>query len=45
MHIYPRGEHGFALGNEITWHGIKEFIQEENEHWVENAVAWTKKIV
>ncbi len=41
LHIYPRGEHGFALANEITWAGNDEFIQKENEMWVQNVVRWT----
>ena len=44
MHIYPKGEHGFALGNEITWSGKPEHIQEENAKWIENAAAWAKKL-
>lgn len=40
MHIYPRGEHGFALGNEITWDGKDEFIQKANEKWIDSAVEW-----
>ena len=41
MHIYPRGEHGFALANKITWGGNVEFIQKENEMWVQNVARWT----
>ena len=40
LHIYSRGEHGFALANEITWNGNPEFIQKENEKWIENVVRW-----
>lgn len=41
LHIYSRGEHGFALANEITWNGNPEFIQKENEKWIENVVRWS----
>lgn len=44
MHIYPRGDHGFALGNRITWSGNEEHIQEENATWIENAVKWSEKL-
>jgi len=44
LHIYPRGEHGFSLANEITWDGKPEFIQEENAKWVENAAMWAEKL-
>ena len=44
MHIYPRGEHGFALANYITWDGNLEFIQEENEKWIQNVVVWADKL-
>ncbi|MBR5808938.1 MAG: alpha/beta hydrolase [Clostridia bacterium] len=45
LHIYPRGEHGFALANEITWDGNEEFIQKANEEWVANAVRWTQNLI
>lgn len=44
LHIYPRGEHGFALGNKITWSGKPEHVQKENEKWIENAVLWAEKL-
>lgn len=44
MHIYPKGEHGFSLANEITWDGNPEFVQEENAKWVENAARWAEKL-
>ncbi len=40
MHIYPRGEHAFALGNKITWYGETEHIMHGLSDWVENAVRW-----
>lgn len=45
LHIYPKGEHGFALANEITWDGNEEFIQKANEEWVANAVRWTQNLI
>lgn len=44
MHIYPEGEHGFALGNKITWSGKPQHIRKANEAWIENAVLWTETL-
>ena len=44
LHIYPRGEHGFALANEITWCNYQEHVNRANEKWVQNAVEWSKTI-
>ena len=44
MHIYPRGEHGFALGNKIIWSNKPEHVQKANELWIENAVKWAEKL-
>ncbi len=43
LHIYPRGEHGFALGNKITWSGNAEFLH--NGQWVEDAVKWCNELI
>lgn len=45
MHIYKRGDHGFALANEITWDGNEEFIQKANEKWIENAARWAESLI
>lgn len=44
LHIFPKGEHGFALGNEITWNGKNEYIQKENAKWIDSAVAWAENL-
>lgn len=42
MHIYPEGEHGFALANKITWCGNMDNVRKANAEWVEKAAAWTE---
>lgn len=43
MHIYPRGKHGFALGNDITARGETEATY--NGQWIELAANWCEKII
>ncbi len=43
MHIYPRGKHGFSLGNPITAMGNEE--PNHNEQWLKDAAAWCEKVL
>ena len=43
LHIYPKGQHGFGLGNRITWLGYEGNLIEGLD-WVKSASDWTKKI-
>ncbi len=38
LHIYPRGEHGFALGNEVTNCGNPENGDEKYARWVDDSI-------
>lgn len=42
MHIYPKGQHGFALGNKITWFGFEGNLVEGLD-WVKDATLWRKR--
>lgn len=44
LHIYPEGEHAFALGNKITEFGDEQHSKEGLSDWVKNAVRWTNHI-
>ena len=44
LHIYPKGEHGFALGNAITWTGKTIHMAAGLADWVPNAARWTDTI-
>ena len=44
LHIYPRGGHGFALGNEVTWEGKKERLSYGISDWIDNAVRWSENL-
>ncbi len=43
MHILPKGNHGFALGNKITWTG-DDANAVAGLDWVKDAVCWTEKV-
>ncbi len=43
LHIYPRGKHGFSLGNEITAMGETEAAY--NGQWIEQAARWCERII
>ncbi len=44
MHIFPCGQHGMALGNEITAEGHKELVDAPLARWVEMAAAWAERL-
>lgn len=44
LHIYPKGKHGFALGNDITNQGFEHHSQEGIRDWVQNAITWMKTL-
>ena len=44
MHIYPRGIHGFALGNAITGEQNQGSYEYGLSDWVKNAVRWAENI-
>ncbi len=44
LHVYPKGEHGFGLGNEITAQWGEQHCQEGIQKWVENAITWMKTL-
>lgn len=44
LHIYPEGQHGLALANEITATDDSQIVPCCQE-WIDKAVAWIKRIV
>lgn len=44
LHVYPKGRHGFCLGNHITGQGADYHCQESIETWLNNAILWTKTL-
>ena len=44
MHIFPRGPHGTALANALTCGGREDYILPEAEQWIDEVIAWTKRI-
>jgi acetyl esterase/lipase len=44
VHIYPEGEHAFALANNITCYCDDKRNKEGLSNWVELAAKWTDKI-
>lgn len=44
MHLYPYGNHGVALANEVTKFDNEDWIQPLAEGWVEYAVRWIKTL-
>lgn len=43
VHIYPKGQHGFGLGNEITAQHERH-PQEGIRNWLPNAILWMKTL-
>lgn len=43
MHIFPKGDHGMALANEITASGNEKNLDREISKWVQTAVAWADR--
>ena len=44
MHIYPRGPHGIALANKVTWCGAHDMVSPAAARWVEDSVVWMKTV-
>lgn len=45
MHVYPRGPHGMALANELTFGKVKHvYVDPEIAKWVDLASAWAKNL-
>lgn len=44
LRIYPYGDHGAALANEITASGNPDYIQPLAEEWVEASVKWMQTV-
>lgn len=44
MHIYPRGEHGMALGNFITDRGDEFYVDSALAQWVPQAAFWMRSL-
>ena len=44
MHIYPKGPHGVALGNDITSRGYSDCSDAAIAKWVEQAVYWAEHL-
>lgn len=44
LRVYPYGDHGVALANEVTSQGNPDWVQPLAEEWVESSVAWMKTI-
>jgi len=44
LRIYPYGDHGAALANEVTADGNPDFIQPLAEEWVEASVKWMQTV-
>ncbi len=41
-HIYPKGPHGLALANEITWEGNPDMRDAHVASWIDLSVDWVK---
>ena len=44
LHIYPYGDHGAALANEITECGKADYVQPLAECWVDEVARWIKTL-
>ena len=44
MHIYPRGPHGIALANKVTWCGAHDMVSPAAARWVSDSVEWMKTV-
>lgn len=44
LHVYPRGPHGVALGNDITACGNPGWTNPRIARWVKDAAAWAEEI-
>ena len=44
LHIYPYGDHGIALANEVTADGNEDWIQPLASSWVDESVEWMKTV-
>ena len=44
LHIFPSGDHGMALANEITAKPGRDYIRPECAVWTELALTWMKNI-
>ena len=44
MHIYPRGPHGIALANKVTWCGAHDMVCPAAARWVEDSIVWMKTV-
>jgi acetyl esterase/lipase len=42
-HIFPKGPHGMALANEITWNNSPDMYDLHVAHWIELSAEWIKK--
>ncbi len=44
LHIYPYGDHGVCLGNEVTCNGNPDWIQPLAECWICDSIKWMQSI-
>jgi len=44
MHILPSGPHGLSLANELTFSQNEKLIVPEAQQWIDEAVAWAKRL-
>lgn len=44
LHIYPKGHHGMALGNEITACGNNAHVDDSFAEWIRNATKWASSL-
>ena len=44
FHLYPKGQHGLALGSELTASADGKHMQRECETWISMAATWLKEL-
>ena len=44
FHLYPKGQHGLALGSKLTASADGQHMQKECESWISLAATWLKQL-
>lgn len=44
FHLYPKGQHGLALGSQLTASADGKHMQKECETWISMAATWLKEL-
>lgn len=44
LHVYPKGDHGFALATEVTAGGSPAFIDERYARWIDDSMAFFRSL-